>query len=132
MLSASPRRYSRHHVWAEPDGDLLVLGLSARALEGLGEISSFSFRVRPGDELEAGACFGALESAKAEVELFTPIGGTVTRVHETLEVCPDPIEGDCYGEGWMLALRPHDPAELAALLDAEAYSELLKTGSLRA
>lgn len=131
-MPASHRRYSRHHVWADPDGDLLVLGLSARALEGLGEISSFSFRVRPGDEIATGGCFGAIESAKAEVELFTPIGGAVTRVHESLELRPELIEGDCYGEGWMLAIRPHDPAELASMLDAEAYSELLKAGSLRA
>lgn len=125
------RRYARNHVWAELDGELAVIGLSARAIDGLGELSSFTFRVQPGDELAPGQCFAVLESAKAEVELFTPLGGAVDRVHASLEVRPELISDDCYGEGWMLALRPGDPGEHAALLDAVAYSELLKTAAHR-
>lgn len=130
-LPVTTRRYARNHVWAELDGDLAVIGLSARAIEGLGELSSFAFRVQPGDELAPGQCFAVLESAKAEVELFTPLGGSVDRVHTALELRPDLIADDCYGEGWMLALRPGDPSEHAGLLDAIAYSELLKTSAHR-
>lgn len=123
------RRYARNHVWARLDGEQIVIGLSARAVEQLGAITGFTLRARPGDELSGGECFAALESDKAEVELFTPVGGEVVRVHESLELRPDEIGDDCYGDGWMLAVRPADLTEWSALLDPVAYSELLKTST---
>jgi glycine cleavage system H protein len=130
MPFVSTRRYARNHVWAELDGDSVLVGLSARALDQIGEITEFSLRVQPGDELAPGQCFAVLESAKAEVELFTPLSGAVVRVHEGLDLSPSLITEDCYGEGWMIAVRPPDLSEYSALLDAEAYSELLKTAAL--
>lgn len=126
------RRYARNHVWAKLDGERLLIGLSARAIEQLGEITGFTLRARPGEALAVGQCFAALESDKAEVELFTPVGGDVVHVHEGLELHPELIGEDPYGDGWMLELRPADLAEWSALLDAEAYSELLKTASASA
>ena len=123
----SNRRYARTHVWAKLVGDSVVIGLSTRALDQLGEITDFAVRVEPGEELAPGQCFAVLESAKAEIELFTPISGSVVRIHEGLDHTPELISDDCYGEGWMIALRPPDLGEFSALLDAEAYSELLKT-----
>ena len=125
---ANTRRYARNHVWANLDGERVVIGLSTRAVDQLGEISEFALRVAPGDELAQGQCFAVLESAKAEVELFTPISGLVVSVHEGLDLSPGTINDDCYGEGWMIAVTPPDLGEYSALLDAEAYSELLKTG----
>ena len=118
-------------MWARLEGEQLVIGLTARALEQVGEIAGFTLRARPGDELRGGQCFGALEGDRAEVELFTPVGGVVERVHEALELNPDAIGDDCYGHGWMLAVRPGDLAEWSALLDPVAYSELLKTSTHR-
>jgi len=129
MPSVPSRRYARNHVWAELDGDSVVVGLSARALDQLGEVTDFALRVQPGDELAPGQCFAVLESAKAEIELFTPLSGAVVRVHEGLDLTPATISEDCYGEGWMIAVQPLDLSEFAALLDAEAYSELLKTAA---
>jgi glycine cleavage system H protein len=129
MASVSTRRYARNHVWAELDGDCILVGLSARALEQLGEITDFSLRVQPGSELGPGQCFAVLESAKAEIELYTPLSGSVERVHEDLDLHPEQITDDCYGAGWMIALKPPDLVEFGALLDAVAYSELLKTSS---
>ncbi|HEY8379501.1 MAG TPA: glycine cleavage system protein H [Nannocystis sp.] len=124
------RRYARNHVWAELDGDSnIVVGLSARAIEQLGRITDFSLRVQPGAELGPGECFAVVESDKAEVELFTPVSGAVVRVNSELDFQPERISDDCYGEGWMIALRPPDLSEYDALLDALAYSELLKTAS---
>lgn len=131
-MTAPIRRYARNHIWAELDGERVIVGLSARAVEQLGEVTAFALRVQPGEELAAGQCFASLESAKAEVELFSPLSGAIDSVHESLAVHPELLAEDCYGEGWMIALRPADPAEFTALLDAESYSELLKTASHRA
>jgi glycine cleavage system H protein len=34
---------------------------------------------------------------------------------------PEELQNDPYGEGWLLVVRPSDPAELARLMDAGAY-----------
>lgn len=125
------RRYTRDHAWIEPDGELWVVGLTARAIEQLGELSAVHLRVAPDEALAHGQCFAAVESVKAEVELHAPLSGAVVRVNHELELHPERLSDDCYGEGWMIALRPSDAAELATLLDAEAYSELLKTAAHR-
>jgi glycine cleavage system H protein len=39
---------------------------------------------------------------------------------------PELINSDPYGEGWLIEIRLDDPAELEALLEAEAYDALIK------
>jgi glycine cleavage system H protein len=35
---------------------------------------------------------------------------------------PEELQNDPYGEGWLLVVRPADPAQLAGLMDASAYA----------
>ena len=35
---------------------------------------------------------------------------------------PEELQNDPYGEGWLLVVRPSDPAELEQLLAADAYA----------
>ena len=75
----------------------------------------------------AGERFGDIESVKATSELFTPVGGKIVRVNETLRDKLETINSDPYGEGWMLVVELSDPAELDKLMDAAAYTEFLET-----
>ena len=38
---------------------------------------------------------------------------------------PETVNADPYGQGWMVKMAIKDPAELAGLLSAEAYGELV-------
>jgi glycine cleavage system H protein len=40
-----------------------------------------------------------------------------------LEERPELVNEQPYGDGWLVAIDPTDPAELGALLDASAYQE---------
>jgi glycine cleavage system H protein len=121
------RRYSRDHTWAERRDGALLVGLTAHAVDRLGALAQLQLAVGEGQALAAGQAFGSVESDKAVVDLYTPVGGRVLAVHEDLEHAPERLHDDPWHDGWLLRLEPGDPAEFAALLDAAAYSELLKT-----
>lgn len=121
------RRYSRDHSWAERRDGALWVGLTAHAIERLGRLSQLQISAQPGQVLPADAVFGNLESDKTVIELYTPVGGRVLAVNEALLRAPGRLQEDCYLEGWLLQLEPGESAEFSGLLDASAYSLLLKT-----
>ena len=121
------RRYSRDHSWAERRDGAFWVGLTAHATLRLGRLMQLQFSVVPGQVLPAGGGFGNLESDKTVIELYTPVGGRVLAVNEALLRAPERLQEDYYGEGWLLRLEPGEAVEFAALLDASAYSLVLKS-----
>ena len=123
---APERRYSRDHTWVEREAGALLIGLTAHAVDRLGTLKQLQLAVAAGQTLAAGETFGSVESDKAVVDLYTPVGGKVLAVHEALAHAPGRLHDDCYHDGWLLRLESVD-AEFSGLLDASAYSELLKS-----
>jgi glycine cleavage system H protein len=123
------RQYTKDHEWAIEEGDLVVIGITAYALDQLGDITLVNIDVKPGDTILAGKAFGTIESVKTLSDLFAPVSGKVARVNVHLETRPELVNEDCYGKAWMIAISPSDKGELRALLDHTAYSELLKTAA---
>lgn len=120
------RRYSRDHTWVERRAEGLWVGLTAYAVERLGTLTQVWLTASPGQALTAGAVFGSVESDKTVVELYTPVGGRVVAVHEALARAPARLHEDCYEDAWLLHLEDGEAGEFAGLLDATAYSELLR------
>lgn len=112
--------YTKEDEWVRRDGDLVVIGVSDFAQSQLGDIV-FVELPEPGTSTEAGAPFGTIESVKAVSDLFAPLNGEVVRINPSLEDEPERVNEACYGDGWLLELRPSDAAQLDSLLDAAAY-----------
>lgn len=122
------RRYSRDHTWVERRDGHLWIGLTAYAVDRLGALKHLQLAVAVEQQLTGGQAFGSIESDKAVVDLYTPVGGRVLAVHEALAHAPGRLHDDCYHDGWLLQLEPAgELGEFSGLLDAAAYSELLKT-----
>jgi glycine cleavage system H protein len=51
-------------------------------------------------------------------------GCTPSTQRPALDGAPEALNRDPYGEGWILRLKPSDPAEAGALMDAAAYTAL--------
>lgn len=120
------RKYTKEHEWALAQGDELVIGISAFAVDQLGDITLVNLDVKPGATIEAHQTFGTIESVKTLSDLFAPISGTVTRINTALENTPELVNEDCWGKGWMIAIRPSKlDAEKAGLLDAADYKKHL-------
>jgi glycine cleavage system H protein len=119
------RRYTKDHEWAKIDGREVVVGITAYAVEQLGDITLVNIDVGEGDELEAGKPFGTVESVKTLADLFAPVSGKVLRINPALEDEPELVNDDCYDKAWMVAIEVSDEAQLDGLLDHAAYQQFL-------
>ena len=52
-------------------------------------------------------------------------GGEIVEVNEDLADSPETVNNDAYGEGWIFRIEPSDAGELAALMDADGYTDFL-------
>ncbi len=121
------RKYTKDHEWAKIEGKELVVGITAFAVDQLGDITLVSIDVKPGAQVEAGKAFGTIESVKTLSDLFAPVSGKVTRVNSALEESPELVNDDCWGKGWMIAIEAAAPVDQASgLLDKAAYQRHLE------
>ncbi len=120
--------YSADDEWIRNQGEVVAIGVTDFAQDQLGDIV-FVELPSEGSRINRGEAFGVIESVKAVSDLISPISGEVVRVNVQLEDAPEIVNGDCYGAGWMLEVRPSDPRELEQLLDAAAYAETVKERS---
>jgi glycine cleavage system H protein len=119
-------RYTSDHEWARSGPGELVVGITAFAVEQLGDVTLVNLDVKAGDEVTAGKPFGTIESVKTLSDLYAPVSGRVVRVNAELANKPELVNEDCYGKAWMVAIAPSDPKAVEGLMDAAKYSEHLK------
>lgn len=116
------RKYTKEHEWALTEGDELVVGITAFAVDQLGDVTLVGIDVKVGASVTAHQAFGTIESVKTLSDLFAPVSGVVTRVNQELEKQPELVNEDPWKKGWMIAIRPNKLGEeQGALLDAAAY-----------
>ncbi|MFN9636532.1 MAG: glycine cleavage system protein GcvH [Synechococcaceae cyanobacterium] len=113
-------RYADSHEYARADGDLVRVGISAYAVDQLGDIV-FVDLPEIGTAIEQGSGFGTVESVKAVEDLVAPISGVVEARNDAVLDTPEQLQNDPYGAGWLLLVRPADPAQLPGLMDADSY-----------
>jgi glycine cleavage system H protein len=114
--------YTREHEYLRmtPDG-LAEVGITDYAQGELGDIVYLELP-KVGTKFGAHDVFGTVEAVKAVSELFSPIAGEVVAVNERLDKEPALVNSDPYGAGWMLRLRPTNPAARDGLLTAAEYA----------
>lgn len=120
-------RYTNDHEWVRVEGDEATIGITAYAADQLGDIVYVELP-DIGSSLEQFAAFGVVESVKAVSDLFAPVSGEVTATNAELTANPEHVNGDPYGDGWMLRVRLGDVAQVEGLLDAAAYDALIAAG----
>jgi glycine cleavage system H protein len=124
-------RYTSDHEWARsaPASGELTVGITAFAVEQLGDITLVNLDVKAGDPVTAGKPFGTIESVKTLSDLLAPVSGRVVRVNADLANKPELVNEDCYGKAWMIAIAPSDPKAIEGLMDATKYGEHLKAAA---
>jgi len=113
-------RYSDSHEYVKSEGELVRVGISAFAVDQLGDIV-FVELPEVGDSLTQGLSFGSVESVKAVEDMLSPIDGTVEARNEAVLASPEELQNDPYGEGWLLLVRPLAPGQVDGLMDAASY-----------
>ena len=118
-------KYTTDHEWAKVDGKRITVGITAFAVEQLGDITLVNLDVKVGDTLAAGKAFGTIESVKTLSDLYAPLDGKVVAVNKDLDAKPELVNEDPYG-AWMVVIEAADPGAIAQLLDAQGYGEHVK------
>ncbi|MGQ9871610.1 glycine cleavage system protein GcvH [Leptodesmis sp.] len=113
-------KYLDTHEYARLDEDLVTIGITAFAVDQLGDIV-FLELPEIGDTVEKGEKFGTIESVKAVEDLNSPVTGTVVEVNTPLTDAPEQIADDPYIQGWLIKVRIDDPSELEDTLSADEY-----------
>ena len=113
-------RYIESHEWVREVDGQMVSGITDHAQDTLSDVV-YAELPEVGDTYNKGESFGVVESVKAASDLYMPMGGEIVAINDVLEVSPELINQDPYGEGWMIRFVPTDLAEFDELLDAEAY-----------
>ncbi len=119
-------RFADNHEYAALDGELIRVGISAFAVDQLGDIV-FVDLPDIGSTLIKGNSFGSVESVKAVEDMFSPISGEVVQRNESVLNNPEELQNDPHGEGWLLVVRPSEASQLEELMDAATYSSKLST-----
>jgi len=120
-------KYTKDHEWAKVEGNRITVGITAFAVEQLGDITLVTFDAKVGDTVEAGKTFGTIESVKTLSDLFAPIAGKIVEVNEDLDGKPELVNEDPYGKAWMVVIEAS--GSLDGLLDPAAYAEHVKASS---
>lgn len=118
-------KYTSDHEWLrlEDDGSV-VIGITEHAQAALGDLVYVEVP-EVGHDLNVGDGMAVVESVKAASDVYAPVVGTVAAVNETLADEPEKINSDPYGDGWIARLTISSRDELDALMDANAYDEML-------
>ncbi|MEX0867714.1 MAG: glycine cleavage system protein H [Pirellulales bacterium] len=133
------RRYAKNHMWAQRvDGDEghWRFGFSAYAVRLLQDVYFLEWHVDAPRLLKSRQTIGAIESSKAESDLFAPVAGELTEFNNQLLNDPSAINVDKYEAGWLFAMRiaaeaaeydnPGDEPPDGNLLTAEQYIDHLQ------
>jgi glycine cleavage system H protein len=117
-------KYHEEHDWARIEGDEAALGITWFAADALGELVHFE-PPEVGSTVTKDQSYGEVESVKAVSDVIAPLSGDVLAVNDQVVEAPETVNEDPYGNGWLIRIRLADAGETDALLDADAYRQVL-------
>jgi len=123
MADLSGMRFAETHEWVKQDGATATVGISEYAQSQLGDVIYLELPA-VGQQLDAGARLGVIESVKAASDLYSPVGGEVTEANAELKDHPEYVNQDPYGKGWIIKLR--GVKDNPKLLDQKAYEAFVE------
>ena len=110
-------RFADSHEYAHVEGELVRIGISAFAVDQLGDIV-FVDLPEVGSVLDQGVSFGSVESVKAVEEMNSPVSGEVIEINQSVLANPEELQNDPHGEGWLLLVKPSDLNQFQELMTA--------------
>lgn len=117
-------KYTKDHEWVRVEGDIATIGITDFAQSELGDIVYVDIDTI-GETIEMEQVFGTVEAVKTVSDLFMPVSGELMELNPILEKQPEMVNKDPYGEGWMVKVKLSNPADLASLLSAADYQEVV-------
>jgi len=124
---AAEMKFAKTHEWIRPEDGLATVGISDYAVAALTDLV-FMQLPQVGRKVKAGESIGEIESVKAVSDFYAPVSGEIVAVNAAVPNALETLGQDPYGAGWLVKIRPDDPAEMSSLLDQAGYDALVKAG----
>ncbi|MEX6626616.1 glycine cleavage system protein GcvH [Tenacibaculum pacificus] len=125
MNIPSELKFTKDHEWVKIEEGVATIGITDFAQGELGDIVYVDVDTLD-ETLDIEEVFGSVEAVKTVSDLFMPLSGEVIEFNEKLEDEPELVNSDPYGNGWMIKIKLSDDSQVADLLSAEGYQELIK------
>ena len=123
MTYPTDLKYTKDHEWIRINDQNGHIGITDYAQEQLGDVVYVELP-EVGRVFAQGDQFGSVESVKAVSDLYCPVSGEVIEVNSVLETQPELVNKDPH-ENWMIVVKLTNPDELASLIEADAYVNLI-------
>lgn len=118
--------YGEQGVWLTVEDGLARVGITDFLQQRSGDVA-FVNMPEPESEVKRGQELGSVETIKADVSINSPVSGTIRERNEELDVRPELVNEDPYGEGWLVVIETSDfESDREELLTAEEYLPVMK------
>jgi glycine cleavage system H protein len=117
-------KYTKDHEWISVSNQQGRIGITDHAQKQLGEIV-FVDLPDIGKTVKQGETLCVIDSVKASSDIYAPVSGEVVEVNAALKQNPEAINHEPHAT-WIAVVKLADPGELATLMDATQYAELVK------
>jgi glycine cleavage system H protein len=124
MSNPDDLKYHESHTWLKVGAEgICTVGITGHAQEQLGDIV-YVQQPTVGSSIKQGEPCGVIESVKTAADVHAPASGVVVEVNAALEDTPEAVNTDPYA-AWLFRIQLADAAELAVLLNAQAYEKII-------
>ncbi|MGD9865026.1 MAG: glycine cleavage system protein GcvH [Pseudodonghicola sp.] len=117
-------KYTEEHEWLLPEGDLIVVGITAHAAEQLGDVV-FVELPEVGTEVNREEEVVVIESVKAASDILAPLDGEIVEVNEAIVENPGLVNEDPLGDAWFFKMKPSDLSQMDDYMDEAAYKDFI-------
>ena len=118
-------KYTKEHEWILIEEDKATIGITEFAQSELGDIIYVETQKPSTKELIKDSTFGTVEAVKTVSDLFMPISGKILETNPLMDLNPELVNTDPYGDGWMVKIQIANLQEVEDLLTAEEYKALV-------
>ena len=115
-------RYRDSHEWIDPTQSPSPVGITDHAQAELTDVV-FVDPPKVGTQVSAGQQVCVIESVKAASDIYAPVAGEIVAINEALTGDPGLLNRDPYAGGWIFKIKPSNPAEFEALMEAATYGK---------
>ena len=120
MSNPAELQYTKEHEWVRVEGDVATIGITKYAADALGEIVYVDLPKVGSSTTHMKIC-GEIESTKGVGELYALMDGEVVEANDSLSGSPETINGDPFGEGWLVKIRFTQLPDLLSSSEYDAF-----------
>jgi len=119
--------YTEEGIWVQLENGAGRVGVSDFLQQKSGDVA-FVNLPELGTTLKQGEEMGSIETIKADVTIASPVSGVIQETNREVEVKPELINEEPYGEGWLVLVEMSGfESDRKNLLTAEEYLTVMKS-----